>query len=302
MSRNARDLLQRIMADKRFVCVGLDSDEEKVPVFLAPILRRPDQILLFNQSIIDSTKHIAGAYKLNLAFYAKLGPEGIRILERTCAYIRAAAPDALIILDAKYGDIGNTNLGYVLFAFERCGADAVTLHPYMGEESLLPFLDQEDKLCIILAKTSNPGSKEFQDRRVFLTDSELSWAVSARIQLEYHGQPYASMPLYQLVAFRAAHLWAARERCGFVAGATFADEIARVRMVAPSSLLLVPGAQAQAGDLEASVRAAAGTSKNPLFFINSSRGIIFASSTIDFAQQAARSAEELHTGIHTVLA
>jgi orotidine-5'-phosphate decarboxylase len=153
-----------------------------------------------------------------------------------------------------------------------------------------------------LAKTSNPGSKEFQDRRVFLTDSELSWAVSARIQLEYHGQPYASMPLYQLVAFRAAHLWAARERCGFVAGATFADEIARVRMVAPSSLLLVPGAQAQAGDLEASVRAAAGTSKNPLFFINSSRGIIFASSTIDFAQQAARSAEELHTGIHTVLA
>ncbi len=302
MTRVATELLKHIMSERRFVCVGLDSDEEKVPLFLAAILSRPNQILLFNQEIINRTKHIAGAYKPNLAFYAKLGDEGIRILERTCAYIRAAAPHALIILDAKYGDIGNTNLGYTLFAFERCQADAVTLHPYMGEESLLPFLEREDKLCIILAKTSNPGSKEFQDRRVFLTDSELSWAVSAKIQPEYHGQPYASMPLYQFVAFRAAHFWKARERCGFVAGATFADEVARVRTAAPTSLILSPGAQAQAGDLRAAVLAAAGKKKDAPFFVNSSRGIIFASTARDFGEAAQKAAEELHASIHAALA
>lgn len=253
------------------LCVGLDSDLKKLPVHLQT---EKDGQYIFNKAIIDATHDIVSAYKPNTAFYEGYGTAGIEQLKKTCDYIRATYPEIPIILDAKRADIGNTNDGYVQYIFDFLGADAVTLHPYLGKEALKPFLDCKDKGCIILCKTSNPGASEFQD-------------------LTINGKP-----LYQLVAEKVQKEWNANNNCLLVMGATYPSEIAEVRSVAQEMTLLVPGIGVQGGDLPNTMKAGLMPNKKGLI-INSSRGIIFASPNRDFAEKARQNAASLRDEVNT---
>ncbi len=264
----ALDKLKAKWAEGKFVCVGLDSDISKLPDHIAN--RNPwpvgaDEQVEFNQQISDANGNMAAAFKLNLAFYL-YNPDGLEALRETIAYIHARFPDVVVILDAKFGDIGNTNLGYVQFAFEFCGADALTIHSYMGLVANQPFLDNPDKLIFVLCRTSNDGADEFQDL-------ELSGMDNAR-----------GVRVFTEVAYRVETSWNTNHNCGLVTGATTPQEIAEVRLYAPTTPLLIPGVGAQGGELKASVLNAATDEGG--FVINSSRGIIFASSGKDFAEVA----------------
>ena len=249
------------------VCVGLDSDVEKLPAGV-------DQ-LAFNKAIVDATHDLVCAYKPNTAFYEAQGAEGIQVLKDTCDYIRSVAPEVLIILDAKRADIGNTNAGYVQFAYDYLGADAITLHPYLGSEALEPFLKRGDKGAIILCRTSNPGSGEFQDR------------------------PIDGHKLYEHVAKMVANDWNGQQNCMLVVGATYPEEAARVRaLVGDDVWFLVPGVGAQGGSVEATMNAAQNSHGDGLI-ISSSRDILFASSGSDFAEAARAKAETLRSEIIT---
>ncbi len=230
------------------VCVGLDSALERIPA------RFHDADLpqfAFNRWIIEQTHPYAAAYKPNMAFYEAQGIAGLRALAQTVRYLRENYPDILTICDAKRGDIGSTNAGYVTAIFDELGFDAVTLHPYLGREALEPFLTREDRACIILCRTSNPGAGELQDLTV------------------------GGVPLWQVVAERVSRDWNRRGNCMLVAGATYPDELGRIRTVAGDMTLLVPGVGAQGGDVEATVRV--GLNADGLgLIVNSSRGIIFA--------------------------
>ena len=249
------------------VCVGLDSDAAKLPTGI-------DQ-LAFNKAIVDATHDLVCAYKPNTAFYEAQGAGGIQALKDTCDYIRSVAPEVLIILDAKRADIGNTNAGYVQFAYEYLGADAITLHPYLGGEALEPFLARGHKGAIILCRTSNPGSGEFQDR------------------------PVDGHKLYEHVAKMVANDWNGQQNCMLVVGATYPDEAARVRaLVGDDVWFLVPGVGAQGGSVEATMNAAQNSHGDGLI-ISSSREILFASSGSDFAEAARSKAEKLRSEINT---
>jgi len=260
--------LQAVVSkNNSLVCVGLDSDVLKLPAGV-------DQ-LAFNKAIVDATHDLVCAYKPNTAFYEALGTEGIQNLKDTCDYIRSVAPDVLILLDAKRADIGNTNAGYVQFAYDYLGADAITLHPYLGREALEPFLKRADKGAIILCRTSNPGSAEFQDR------------------------PVDGHKLYEHVAKMVANDWNGQQNCMLVVGATYPEEAARVRALVGNDMwFLVPGIGAQGGDLE-SYMAAAQSSQGDGLIISSSRDIIFASSDADFAEAARAKTETLRSEINT---
>lgn len=249
------------------VCVGLDSDVAKLP-------HGADQ-LSFNKAIVDATHDLVCAYKPNTAFYEARGAEGIQVLKDTCDYIRALAPDVLILLDAKRADIGNTNAGYVQFAYDYLGADAITLHPYLGREALEPFLARDDKGAIILCRTSNPGSGEFQD---VLTDGK---------------------KVFETVANSVARKWNTNKNCMLVVGATYPEEAAVIRQIVGDDLwFLVPGVGAQGGSVEATMRAAQSAQGDGLI-ISSSRDIIFASSGADFAEAARAKTEALRSEINT---
>lgn len=249
------------------VCVGLDSDAAKLPTGV--------EQLAFNKAVVDATHDLVCAYKPNTAFYEALGAEGIQTLKDTCDYIRGVAPDVLIILDAKRADIGNTNNGYVQFAYDYLGADAITLHPYLGREALEPFLLREDKGSIILCRTSNPGAGEFQDR------------------------PVDGHKLYEHVAKMVAMDWNTGGNCMLVVGATYPEEAAAIRQIVGDGLwFLVPGVGAQGGSVEATM-VAAQNSRGDGLIISSSRDIIFASSGADFAQAARAKAEALRSEINT---
>ena len=249
------------------VCVGLDSDVAKLPDGV-------DQ-LSFNKAIVDATHDLVCAYKPNTAFYEARGAEGIQVLKDTCDYIRAIAPDVLILLDAKRADIGNTNAGYVQFAYDYLGADAITLHPYLGREALEPFLARDDKGAIILCRTSNPGSGEFQD---VLTDGK---------------------KVFETVANSVAREWNTNKNCMLVVGATYPEEAAAIRQIVGDDLwFLVPGVGAQGGSVEATMHAAQSAHGDGLI-ISSSRDIIFASSGADFAEAARAKAEALRNEINT---
>ena len=249
------------------LCVGLDSDAAKLPAGI-------DQ-LAFNKAIVDATHDVVCAYKPNTAFYEAQGAEGIQVLKYTCDYIRSVAPEVLIILDAKRADIGNTNAGYVQFAYDYLGADAITLHPYLGSEALEPFLKRGDKGAIILCRTSNPGSDEFQDR------------------------PIDGHKLYEHVAKMVANDWNGQQNCMLVVGATYPEEAARVRaLVGDDVWFLVPGVGAQGGSVEATMNAAQNSHGDGLI-ISSSRDILFASSGSDFAEAARSKAEALRSEINT---
>jgi orotidine-5'-phosphate decarboxylase len=233
-------------AANSLVCVGLDPDFDKLP---ADLRDDPQPLFAFNRRIVDATLESAAAYKPQIAFYSALGRENE--LKASIDYIRARAPAALVILDAKRNDIGNTAAAYAREAFERYGADAVTVNPYMGEDSVLPFLARPDRGAILLCRTSNPGARDFQD---LLVDGE---------------------PLYKRVAERAAARWNEHRNLMLVVGATYPEEMADLRRAHPALWFLVPGIGAQGGDLDSTLAAglnAAGTG----LLINSSRGIIYA--------------------------
>jgi orotidine-5'-phosphate decarboxylase len=271
--------LENRWSEGYFVCVGLDSDYAHIPQFIKDREVQTHEVMLaFNKAIIDATADIACAFKPNTAFYEAHGGSGIYALERTVWYIKKEYPDIPIILDAKRGDNGNTNLGYVQSAFDLLGADAVTVHPYLGREALKPFLDRRDKGVIVLVRTSNPGSGEFQDLEVGSNRE----------------------PLYQVVARNVAEKWNGNGNCAVVVGATYPAELAQVRKIVGDMPILIPGIGAQGGDIEATVKAGRDRKKLGMI-INSSRGIIFASKGADFAQAARAATQTLHDKISSFL-
>lgn len=257
------------------LCMGLDSDIAKLPKHLS---KEKYPQFSFNKAIIEATADLVCAYKPNSAFYEARGVNGIKELKMTCDYLHEKHPDTLIILDAKRGDIGSTNVGYVTYAFDWLGVDAITLHPYLGREALKPFFDRKDKGCIILCRTSNPGAGEFQDLNV---DSGNQ-----------------SVKLYQVIAKKVAEEWNSNGNCGLVVGATYSEELKIVRRIIGDMLLLVPGIGAQGGDIGASVKAGLDNHRAGII-INASRSIIFASNGTDFAQIAHEEAEKLQNEINT---
>lgn len=259
-----------IEKNNSLVCVGLDSEINKLPEQFKNIEYPQFE---FNKKIIDATASFVCAYKPNSAFYEARGEQGIKELKMTCDYIQENYPEIVIILDAKRADIGNTNAGYEKFCFDYLGVDAVTLQPYLGGEAIKPFLEKGDKGAIILCKTSNPGAGEFQD-------------------LVVDGQP-----LYKKVARQVSTEWNANNNCMLVVGATYSQEMKDIRAIVGDMTFLVPGIGAQGGDIEQSVKAGLNSAKRGMI-INSSRGIIFASSGEDFAQIAAEETKKLQEEIN----
>ena len=272
--RNFHHLLEKNWSHGRFVCVGLDSEFSKLPAATRHYNSQgePDiagSIVAFNRAIIEATKDLVCSYKPNSAFYEAYGTAGMVALQETIAIIHEVAPEVPVILDAKRGDIGNTNNGYITSAFDFLKADAITLHPYMGKKSLQPFLDRAEKGIIILCRTSNEGAEEFQN-------------------LSINGEE-----LYKKIAHHISTQWNQNNNCGLVVGATCPDELREVRALVGNMPLLIPGIGAQGGSVEKTVAAAKDQHGNGMI-INSSRGIIFASGEKDFAEAARRETEKLH--------
>lgn len=300
MERNFMQMLSVQWAAGKFVSVGLDSERERVPEVVKSAHSHSGVLGIlfqFNKAIIDSTCDLACVFKINSAFYEVHGMDGITVLMRTIAYIKGVAPFVPVILDAKRTDIGNTNKQYAIFAFEVCGADAITVNPYFGGESLEPFLSRKDKGIFILCRTSNPGAEEFQGRKVSVSRDE------ARKFDEAFGYQITELfvPLYQLVALRVASEWNKNGNCGLVVGATAPEELKSVREIVGEVPILIPGIGAQGGDLEESVMG--GCCKDGKFkgIINSSRGIIFASKGEDFAEKAREETKKLTNQIRQIL-
>lgn len=266
------------------VCVGLDSEMTKLP---AVVKSDAHPQFAFNKAIIDATHELVCAYKPNSAFYEARGTEGIVELKMTCDYLREKYPDIPIILDAKRADIGSTNEGYVAFAFDWLGVDAITLQPYLGKDAILPFLNRKEKGCIILCRTSNPGAGEFQDLLAF--DSGFTPSV--------HPEGNQSVKIYQHVARKVVKEWNANGNCLLVVGATYPEELAAVRKIAGDMTFLVPGVGAQGGDIEKTVRAGLNSTKSGMI-INSSRGIIFASTGVNYAEKAREETLKLRDDIN----
>lgn len=255
------ELVHEIFSKKTFLCVGLDTDIERIPKFL---LEYEDPIFEFNKRIIDATKDHCVAYKPNIAFYESMGSKGWDSLDKTVNYI----PDNfLTIADAKRGDIGNTSRMYAKTFFETYQFDSLTINPYMGVDSVSPFLEFKNKWAIILALTSNQGSQDFQ-------------------HIQENGEK-----LYESVVKKSFE-WGNDENIMFVTGATHPKELGGIRALAPDHFFLVPGIGAQGGDLDAVVEHGRNTDIGLL--LNSSRGIIYASNDQNFDQKAKEEAQKLH--------
>jgi orotidine-5'-phosphate decarboxylase len=248
MNASLLKLERRMQTNKTLLCVGLDSDLRKIP---SSFLNSPTPQFDFNRSIIEQTHDLVSAYKPNLAFYEARGEAGLHELKLTLDYLHDQHPDIFTIADAKRADIGNTNLGYATAIFDWLGFDAVTLHPYLGQEALQPFLDRQDKTSIILCRTSNPGAGEFQD-----------------LVIDDH-------PLWYHVAQKVAQEWNTNGNCMLVVGATYPAEMQRIRTLVGEMTFLVPGIGAQGGDVKKAVRAGRNSAGLGLI-INSARDIIFA--------------------------
>ena len=255
---NRADLFKHIQRKQSFLCVGLDVDPSRIPKHL------DGDVLAFNRAIIDATRDLCVAYKPNTAFYEALGLNGMDILKETIDYIGS---EHFIIADAKRGDIGNTSRYYASFAFHTLGADSITVAPYMGKDSVAPFLEYEGKWAIVLALTSNPGSLDFQHERQ--GDGE---------------------PLYARV-IRTVKQWGSADQLMFVCGATQAEKFLELRRLCPDHFFLVPGIGAQGGDLEAVCRY--GMNDHCGLLVNSSRGILYASDKEDFSDAARHAARSL---------
>lgn len=259
-----KQLIEQIFTKKSFLCVGLDTDLNKVPKFL---LNEEDPIFSFNKAIIDATAPYSIAYKPNLAFYECYGLKGMEAFEKTITYLKENYPQHFIIADAKRGDIGNTSKMYAQTFFKEYNVDALTIAPYMGEDSVKPFLEYEGKWVILLALTSNKGSHDFQ----LFEDKE-------------------GMRLFERVLTKSQE-WGTTENLMFVVGATQGSLFADIRKLAPNSILLVPGVGAQGGSLQEVCKY--GMNKDCGLLVNSSRGIIYASADENFAEIAGEKAKEL---------
>lgn len=257
-----QELIQNIKAKRSFLCVGLDTDLKKVP---AHLLNEEDPIFAFNKAIIDATAAYCVAYKPNLAFYEAFGVKGLIAFEKTVKYIQENYPDQFIIADAKRGDIGNTSAMYARTFFEEYNLDSVTVAPYMGEDSVTPFLGYDGKWVILLALTSNKGSHDFQ-----LTEST-------------DGEK-----LFQKV-LRKSQEWAGNDQMMYVVGATQGQAFEEIRKIVPDHFLLVPGVGAQGGSLSEVCKY--GMTQECCLLVNSSRAIIYADSTENFAKAAAEAAK-----------
>ncbi|PCJ98446.1 MAG: orotidine-5'-phosphate decarboxylase [Flavobacteriaceae bacterium] len=260
-------LIEQIHLKKSFLCIGLDTDLDKVPKYL---LKEEDPIFAFNKAIIDATHHLCVAYKPNIAFYEAYGIKGWQALEKTIQYLNANHPEIFTIADAKRGDIGNTSTRYAKAFFEDLGFDSVTIAPYMGKDSVEPFLSFKDKHTILLALTSNEGAYDYQTQKINGTE------------------------LYKVVLETSIN-YANSENLMYVVGATKASYLEEIRKIVPNSFLLVPGVGAQGGSLEEVCRY--GMNENVGLLINSSRGIIYASNTENFAEVAAEKAKELQVAM-----
>jgi orotidine-5'-phosphate decarboxylase len=252
---NKSKLVELIRSRKSFLCVGLDTDPSKLPAGVSA--------LEFNKAIIDATREFAVSYKPNLAFYEAMGRQGWDILEETVAYI---GNEHFTIADAKRGDIGNTSSYYAKAFFETYGFDSITVAPYMGKDSVSPFLQFQDKWAIVLALTSNEGSKDFQTQKV--------------------GEEY----LFEKV-LRDVASWGTDENIMFVVGATKAESLAQIRQIIPNHFLLVPGVGAQGGSLREVVKY--GMNSEVGLLVNASRSILYASSGADYASAAAAEAKKM---------
>jgi len=256
-------LIEQIHLKKSFLCIGLDVDLNKIPKYL---LKEEDPIFAFNKQIIDATHHLCVAYKPNTAFYEAYGIKGWQALEKTINYLNTNYPEIFTIADAKRGDIGNTSTMYAKAFLEDLGFDSVTIAPYMGKDSVEPFLTFKDKHTILLALTSNEGAYDYQTKTI------------------------DGKELYKHV-LETSKTYDNAENLMYVVGATKASFLTDIRKIIPESFLLVPGVGAQGGSLKEVCKY--GMSKNVGLLINSSRGIIYASSNEDFATVAATKAEEL---------
>ena len=264
-----REKLANVTSENEsLLCVGLDSDEKKIPAFLLQGSKNP--LFDFNKAIVDATKDLVCAYKLNMAFYEAAGKKGFDALEKTIQYIPHRI---LIILDGKRNDIGNTAQKYAQALFETLKADAVTINPYLGKDGVSPFLEYTDKCSFILCRTSNPSAGDFQDLMV------------------------SSTPLYQIVAQKIRQ-WNVHKNCGAVVGATYPEELKTVRALLGEEIpILIPGVGKQGGDVEKTVRNGTNSS-GEMALINSSREIIFAGNQQDFAEQARKKAMAVRNDIN----
>ncbi|MGB4655370.1 MAG: orotidine-5'-phosphate decarboxylase [Bacteroidales bacterium] len=273
---NREELFSLIKSKRSYLCVGLDSDISKIPTC---IMKYDDPVFEFNKQIIDATLPYAVAYKPNLAFYESRGIKGLQSLEKTIKYLNSLKKEVFTIADAKRGDIGNTSKQYAISVFDEESSgfnfDAITVAPYMGEDSVSPFLSFEDKWVIVLALTSNAGSADFQ-------------LVNTQEQ----------EPFYKLVINRAKN-WGNSNNMMFVVGATKAEFLKEIRKIVPDHFLLVPGVGAQGGSLTEVARN--GLNSYCGLLVNASRSIIFASNSDDFAQKAAAEAKKMQSEMETTL-
>ena len=281
---NRQELIQQIKEKQSFLCVGLDTDLDKIPQSVKRQVRKEYEeeeytfgtLLEFNIHIIDATAPYCVAYKPNLAFYEAYGMEGIAAFEGTVEYLQENYPNHFIIADAKRGDIGNTSKMYAKTFFEQYGVDALTVAPYMGEDSVTPFLGYKDKWVILLALTSNKGSHDFQ-----LTEDQQGERLFERV-------------------LKQSQQWGNEDNMMYVVGATQGQMFEDIRKIAPNHFLLVPGVGAQGGSLQEVCKY--GMTKDCGLLVNSSRGIIYASNGDDFAEVAAQKAKELQQQMAAELA
>lgn len=270
---NREQLFEVIKQKKSFLCIGLDTDINKIPSHL---LSTDDPVFEFNKQIIDATFEVTAAYKPNLAFYESMGPKGWESLQKTVAHIRSKGENIFIIADAKRGDIGNTSEMYAKTFFETMDFDAVTLAPYMGLDTVSPFLNYEGKWSVILALTSNKSAADFQ----YIEDKE------------------TGDKLFETVLKKSSS-WGTSDQIMYVVGATKAEALAGIRQIVPEHFLLVPGVGAQGGSLQEVAKY--GLNGHCGLLVNSSRGIIYASKENDFAEKAYEAAKEMQVEMDEIL-
>lgn len=270
---NAEQIFAQIKQKRSFLCIGLDTDIQKIP---RNLIDTSDPVFAFNKEIIDHTHDLAVAYKPNLAFYESLGAEGLVSLDKTVKYLREKCPEVFIIADAKRGDIGNTSNLYARTFFDHFDFDAVTVAPYMGEDSVKPFMTYLDKWVIVLALTSNKGAFDFQ----FIEDKE------------------TGDKLFETV-LKTSQKWGNTDNMMYVVGATKAEKLKEIRNIVPDHFLLVPGVGAQGGSLQEVAKY--GMNQQCGLLVNSSRGIIYASDGTDFAEAARTQAEAVQLEMEELL-
>ncbi|HPF53002.1 MAG TPA: orotidine-5'-phosphate decarboxylase [Draconibacterium sp.] len=270
---NQQQLFEQIKKKRSFLCVGLDTDIQKIPQHL---LETSDPVFSFNKEIIDATAEFTVAYKPNLAFYESQGSKGMMSLEKTVSYVKSKFPNIFLIADAKRGDIGNTSNLYARAFFGKQNYDAVTVAPYMGEDSVKPFMTYPEKWVILLALTSNAGASDFQ----FIEDKE------------------TGDKLFETV-LKKSQQWGTEENLMYVVGATKAEKLKEIRAIVPNHFLLVPGVGAQGGSLQEVAHN--GLNSKCGLLVNSSRGIIYASSDVDFADKAKESGRKVQQEMEVLL-